>query len=263
MTSEQQQAFYERDGDKLAATVMTRGPWDDRFQHGGPPAALLAGAIERLDGGDEEYRVARVSIELLKPVPIAPLRVELGPIKRGRTVQRIDAALTAGDETVALARGLRIRRTPLAVPPQAPVEPWPDAEALDDFVFPFFRNEVGYHRAVQLRIAHGTWGATPVGFWSRPRIPLIGGQTTSPLEQLMILADAQSGMGVPLDVERYTFINPDLTVFFERAPAEGWLGFDIRSTANAEGAGLAQSAVRDVQGLVARSAQCLVVAERR
>ena len=35
-----------------------------------------------------------------------------------------------------------------------------------------------------------------------------------------------------------------------------------QSTANAEGGGLAQSAVRDARGLVARSAQSLVVAPR-
>jgi hypothetical protein len=48
-----------------------------------------------------------------------------------------------------------------------------------------------------------------------------------------------------------------------RAPVAGWYGFDIRSSANPEGAGLAQSAIRDARGLVARSAQSLVVAARQ
>lgn len=259
-TAQLPQAFYEQDGDRFVATPMTRGPWDDRFQHGGPPAALLAGAIERFDGADE-YRMARISIELLKPVPIAALQVELGPVL-GRTVQRIEARLEGNGETLMIARGLRIRRAPLIVPALAAPPPWPAPDALEDYVFSFFRSAVGYHRAIQLKVAYGAWGTTPVGFWARPRIPLVAGKPTSSVESLLVLADAQSGMGVPLDPLRYTFLNPDLTVYFERRPVAGWFGFDIRSTANADGAGLAQSAVRDARGLVARSAQSLVVVER-
>jgi hypothetical protein len=261
VSSQLHDALFRREGAEFVASPLTRGPWDDRFQHGGPPAALLAGAMERFDGGDI-YQLARVSLELLRPVPIASLRVEVGLLKGGRSVQRLEAALTVGGQTVVTARGLRIRRAPTSAPPPAAPEPWPDPEQLEDFVFPFFRNEVAYHRAVQLRVAHGAWGTTPVGFWARPRQALIEGEAASPLENLMILADAQSGMGVPLDVERYTFPNPDLTVYFERAPTAGWFGFDIRSSANAEGFGLAQSAIRDAQGLVARSAQSLVVDAR-
>jgi hypothetical protein len=258
MTESKHESLYERDGDSFVATPMTRGPWDNRFQHGGPPAALLARAMERLEG---DYGVARISLELLKPVPIATLRVIIDEVT-GKTVQRIRATLTADDDPVIVARGLRVRREPMSVPPVAAPEPWPDPDGLEDFVFPFFRAEVGYHRAVQLRVAHGEWGRTPVGFWARPRIALVAGEPRSPLESLMLLADAQSGMGVPLDPTRYTFLNPDLTVYLERIPVDGWLGFDIRSTANHEGSGLAQSAIRDRQGLVARSAQSLIVVVR-
>lgn len=260
-TSPLPDAFYLREGDQLIATPMTRGPWDDRFQHGGPPAALVAGAMERFDGG-AEFFVARIWIELLRPVPIAPLRLALAPVSSGRTVQRLEATLSAAGEGVLTARGLRIRRAHSAASPPLATDPWPDPDSLPDYTFTFFRGEVGYHRGVQLRLAHGAWGATPIGFWARPRIALVAGQPTSPLEQLMVLADAQSGMGVPLDPLRHSFPNPDLTVYLERALAPGWFGFDIRSTANAEGAGLARSVVRDARGVVGLSAQSLVVAGR-
>jgi hypothetical protein len=259
-----QDHFFERDGDTLVPTLMTRGPWDARFQHGGPPAGLLAGAMQRFEGG-ELYWLARIWIELLRPVPVAPLRLEIAVVQAGRTVQRLEGALIADARTVAVARGLRIKRLPVALPAEpaaGALDPWPDPQTLADYTFTFFRQQVGYHRAVQLRLAHGAWGTTPVGFWARSRIPLVAGEPITPLENLMILADAQSGMGVPLDPERYTFLNPDLAVYFERAPVGSWAGFDIRSTANAEGAGLSQSAVRDARGLVARSAQSLVIVRR-
>ncbi|MBX2796810.1 MAG: thioesterase family protein [Myxococcales bacterium] len=246
-------AFYLPDGDDFVATELTRGPWDNRFQHGGPPSALLTDAL-RADG----FFLARVTISLLRPVPIAKLSVRTGD-PQGRRAQHVTASLFAGDQLVAEARGLRIRRAPLDVPSPPAPPPWPEPQAAPPHTFTFFRHEVGYHRAVELRVAHGAWGRTPVGFWARVRVPLVAGRTPDPLLQLMVLADAQSGMGVPLDPERYTFANPDLTVYLERDPVGPWFGFDIRSVAGPQGSGLSQSDVRDAQGTMARSAQALLI----
>ena len=56
------------------ATALTRGPWDPGAQHAGPPAALLARAIEQLPDS-ERFQVARVTFEILRPVPIGPVLV--------------------------------------------------------------------------------------------------------------------------------------------------------------------------------------------
>ena len=251
-------AFYEPDGDSFVATDHTRGPWHVGYQHGGPPAALLARAL--FEPGS---MLVRVSVALLRPVPIGRLRigVERGG---GRTAQRNVARLFADDRVVAEARGLCIREQPVDLPAPAPPDPWPDPTEGAAFEMDFFLHEVGYHRAVDLRVAHGSWGTSPIGMWARPRIPLVAGTDTSPTEQLMILADAQSGMGCPADPRHYTFLNPDLTVYLERPPQprDGWFGFDIRATADRHGFGLAQSEVRDALGICARSAQALVVAAR-
>ena len=69
------EAFYERDGDGFVATELTRGPWDPQAQHAGPPSALLGRGIERVPG-DEGFQVARVTFEILRPVPIGPVEVE-------------------------------------------------------------------------------------------------------------------------------------------------------------------------------------------
>lgn len=239
---------------------MTRGPWDDRFQHGGPPSALLAGVMARY-GNAKAYQMARVCIDLLRPVPIGRLRVHLDePV--GKSAQRLEARLEADGKTVMVARAIRIRQE--ATPSSEPLSEssWPSPGGFDDFQFPFFRSDVGYHRGVQVRIVEGAWGKTPIKVWARPVIQLIAGEELLPAERVVLLADAQSGIGVPLDPLQYTFLNPDLTVYLERQPISEWLGFDIRSTANDHGAGLSQSAIRDERGLVARSAQSMVVAKR-
>ena len=62
-------AFYVPDGDRFRSTDWTRGPWDPRQQHAGPPTALLGRAIEGLEGS-ERFTVARLSVELLRSVPL-------------------------------------------------------------------------------------------------------------------------------------------------------------------------------------------------
>jgi len=251
-------------GARFTSTALTRGPWDNRFQHGGPPAALLAGALDAWGEDASDWFLSRLSVELLRPVPLAPVEVRVRADKLGRTVQRLTAELWSGERLVLAAVGLRTRRRDLGDPGQSevPASLWPEPAGCLPLHFDFFRHEVGYHRAIELRLAHGAWGTTPIGVWTRPTVPLVAGRPTSAVERLVILADAQSGMGVPLDPQRWSFVNPDMHVFFGRDPVGDWLGFDIESTSGGHGSGLAQSAVRDARGIVARSIQTLVVGPR-
>ncbi|HET8863191.1 MAG TPA: acyl-CoA thioesterase domain-containing protein, partial [Solirubrobacterales bacterium] len=89
-------AFYESDGvNSFVATELTRGPWDPQAQHAGPPSALLGREIERADGaGADGFQVARVTLEILRPVPIGPVRVEAEVVRPGRSVQMVEATLS-------------------------------------------------------------------------------------------------------------------------------------------------------------------------
>lgn len=257
-------SLFVPDGDGFVATALTRGPWDDRFQHGGPPCALLAGALAAA-GSDVSSAVVRLQFELLRPVPIGRLTVSVALDRPGRQVERWRGSLLADGEEVVRGTAMRIRRLRVAVPPPPADEPWAAPEVLTDFAFPFFRSEVAYHRAVEVRLAWGEWGRTPVAFWARPRVPLVAGRPTTPLEALVTVADAQSGMGPPLHPDHFAFPNPDLALWLERDPTQhphDWFGFDIRGVAGAEGAGVVQSALRDADGTFGRAVQALVVTPR-
>src|SRR5207247_2937553 len=93
-------ALFERDGARFVPTELCRGPWSPDAQHGGSPAALLARAAERFEGG-EEMQVARLTVELLRPVPLVPLTVAARWARPGRKVQIVEASLRAGDSEVA------------------------------------------------------------------------------------------------------------------------------------------------------------------
>ena len=122
-------SFYVPLGDdRYRATVHTTGPWDARSQHGGPPSALLGRALERCEPRDDTV-VARVTVELLGPVPVGELDLRVRVARPGRSVELLEAALSAGGRDCARASAWRVRRTDApAVPPRAaPPPPLPPA----------------------------------------------------------------------------------------------------------------------------------------
>ena len=66
-------AFYTLDGERFISSELTRGPWSNQHQHGGPPCALLGRALSRHGDEADAFFLARMTVELLRPVPIAPL----------------------------------------------------------------------------------------------------------------------------------------------------------------------------------------------
>src|SRR5207344_591450 len=101
--------LFERDGERYVPTLLTRGPWDPRAMHGGAPSALFAHVCEQHDPGPANF-VARVTVELLRPVPLTPLTMRVRTIRPGRKVQWLEASLLDEDDReVAHATVLRLR----------------------------------------------------------------------------------------------------------------------------------------------------------
>ncbi len=258
------QGFYVRDGDRLFATEYTRGPWSPKLQHGGPPAALLAGAVERFGSDASRFLVARLTFEFLRPVPMGAFTIETEAIRLGQRAQRIDARLLQDGVELVRLHALRIRRTALVLPsPRCPRHGAPRGPAgLEPWVFPFFRERIGYHAGVEVRISRGVWGKGPTTAWMRLQVPLVVDEVTSPLEALVTIADAGNGVCTVLDTRQYTFVNPDLTVHLDRPPCGEWFALDARSTADPLGLGLTQSELHDRDGELGRALASLIVEGR-
>src|SRR5262249_60690560 len=102
-------------GPASAPTGHPRGPWDPRHQHGGAVAALVARAVERRAG--DGFCVTRLTLELMRPVPIERLAVDVDVPRPGRRVLGISVSISAGDlETeVVRAHAVAGRRTDLPI----------------------------------------------------------------------------------------------------------------------------------------------------
>ena len=257
--------FYELDGELALPSELTRGPWDEDSQHAGPPAALLGRALERLPVDDgTPMRFGRVTYEVLRPVPIAPLRVEAWVERGGRRVQMLGASLHDGDEEVMRARAWRLRTEEVELAAGFPREP-PGHGPADGDDAPFFATGAadGYHTAVEYRFIKGEFVEPgPAVVWMRSRVPVVAGEQLTPLQRVLVVADSGNGVSATLDWRRFLFINVDLTVHLHRLPAGEWVCLDAVTTPEADGIGLADTVLSDEGGRIGRALQTLLVAER-
>lgn len=97
------EAFYLPDGERFTSTELTRGPWDPGHQHAGPPAALLARALERCEPR-ESTRITRITVEILRAVPIEPVSVSAQIVQPDGTGL---ADATLHDEPGSIGRALQ------------------------------------------------------------------------------------------------------------------------------------------------------------
>jgi hypothetical protein len=262
--NEQPSALFVREDDGYRPTRLSGSPWSPEALHGGPPAALLAREIERFQDG-EAFRVARVTVELLRPVPLERLSVSAHLRRPGRNVQLIEVTLRSSERDVARATGLRIRRRPVALPDDLP-DDWrppprpetgrPRPEASGTF-------HPGFHTdGVEHRFVHGSFETPgPAIDWIRVKYPLLEDEPLSPLCRACAVADFGNGISGLL-AGTHTYINPDLTVYLHRYPEGEWICLDATTRIEPDGIGLAESLLSDARGPIGRSLQSLVVSQR-
>ena len=264
-------SFYEQDGDRFVATEATRGPWDAGAQHAGPPAALIAREIENLGGGrtaggqGSPAQVARMTYEILRSVPIAPVRVKAEVIRPGRRVELVAATLSdESGEPLIRAQGWRLRteQVEFEQPPGFP-DPPPGPDHAEPGEFFETGQDVGYHTAMDYRFVAGAFtDPGPATVWMRLKVPLLAGEETTPLQRVLVAADAGNGVGAALDWRRYLFINVDLSVHLHRMPEGEWICLDTVTLPEANGIGLADTRLFDERGSIGRAVQSLLVADR-
>jgi hypothetical protein len=253
-------SFYEPLGaGRFTSTPHTRGPWDPQFQHAGPPAALLGRALERCEPRSDMV-FARLTYDILGPVPVAEVTVTVRVSRPGRSVELLEGELEAEGRTVVAVRAWRVLRAsaPTVGAEQAllprPAEADPPPPGMNDF---------GYGQAVELRFAAGGWGQPgPATAWTRLRVPIVPDEEPTGVQRVLAVADSGNGVSAALSWDEWLFINPELTVHFLREPRGEWICLDAATTIAESGAGLARSTLSDDDGMVAAGAQSLLVSRR-
>jgi Thioesterase-like superfamily len=255
-------AIFRVDGNNVVTSPFAAGPWDPSMQHGSPPAALVVWAAERIPT-PVAMRVARVTVDLMRPVPVAPLTIESEVLREGRKIQLCAVRLFADGKLTVGATVLKIKLQ--AEPPDDVVEPAVDLplpDALPDHP-PSFSSSP-FVTGMSLRAARGSFGVPgPGAIWYRADRPLVEGSQISQAMRAMVAADFCNGTSAVLDFRRWTFLNADLTVNMAREPVGEWILLDAESWIGPDGAGLSMARLADTKGYFGRCVQSLVIEKRK
>jgi hypothetical protein len=256
-------AFVASNGDSYRPSSLTRGPWHPDHQHAGPPIALMCRAIEIAALKLGLTHLSRLTANLLRPVPIRDVTIEVITNYVGRNSGHFSARLKADDKEVALLTALAQRENDVKLPDDLPGHPLPFAprgpEDSPAAIMPFHGKQVGYADLVDTRVARGVFFKGPSAIWFRLQHPLLEGEEPSAYQRVAVAADSGNGISAILDFARYSFLNLDLTINLLRKPVGEWICLDARTCLGPNGCGLAESMLYDLHGFIGRATQSLAI----
>lgn len=256
-------------GTWFVPTDLARGPWVADACHAGPPTGLIARASERAVAAlvGPAQPLLRLTVDLVRPVPMAGFRVEAEVVRAGRSVTTTLVRLVDGaGREVLTARGMHVAAGEVVVPPapEAPADGWP---VLDESVPGPFPIEGAAHGltcfvdAVETRWPPGEGGTPgPSTVWMRTP-PLLAEEEPSPFQRICPLADcgnAVSRLAEPREAG-LSFMNTDLTIALHRPPVGEWFASRSTSWWQPTGHGQSDSLLLDAHGPVGRAVQTLLL----
>lgn len=260
------EALFLRAGESFIPTKLAGGPWNPKHLHGGPPTGLLAHVLEAA-AADPALRMARLTVDLLRPVPHAPLQVSIETIRTGRRLQLLAATMLAEGVAVCRASALFLAQQETAVPdygqftPQQ-LPPRQDRPVSTVAALTGFPGESqglpGLHTTAETCLLDGVQGRGEGRVWMRLPVPVVAGEPASLTVQAATLCDFGNGVGQLRVNEQTGSINTDITLYLHRRPESEWLGLDARSRMEPNGSGLVETALYDERGLIGRALQAII-----
>ena len=240
--------FVVADGADLVPNPIAHGGWGPTLG-GQVVGGLLARTIER-EVRDPELHPARLTVEILRRVATAPLRVTATVVRAGARMQSVDATMTQAGALVARASALYLRRgdqpagkfwtTPVTLPP-IPAEP----EQFDDTVPMFIR---AYGPTAEANRRQFPWQQDgPRYAWVREIRDLVDGEELSPLVRAAMAVDVTPSM-TNFSTEGLAFINADFTLALSRLPDGPFIGLAALTHSSSDGVATGSTALFDHLG---------------
>lgn len=255
-------AVFRIDGRRAITSPHAAGPWSPDMQHGSAPSGLVTWAAEAMPT-PVPMHIARLTIDLMRPVPLATLAIETEVLRQGRKIQLCEVRLKADDVLVVRATVLKIRSEVQELPAgiaDAPIDvPGPEQSRVEPADF----SSSPFVSGMSLRAARGGFahpGSSAI--WYRVDRPLVEGAPISQVMRAVVASDFSNATSVALDFKHWTFLNADLTISLSRQPVGDWILLDGDCNIGPDGAGLAMARLGDERGYFGRAVQSLVI-ERR
>jgi Thioesterase-like superfamily len=253
---------YRLEGSRVVTGPAAGGPWDPKMQHGSAPSALITAVAEAVPTA-VPMRVARLTVDLMRPIPVAPLEIRTDILREGRKIQLCSIDLFADGKLCVRGTVLRIRRERLELPDTVTSEkvalPPPEAGRLAEGKI----TENPFMACLKMSVVKGGFNKPgPGAIWFRVERPIIEGQANSPAMRAVVAADFCNGTSSVLDFRTWTFINGDLSVSLARDPVGDWVLLDAETWLGPDGSGIACAKLGDSQGYFGRAAQSILIEPR-
>lgn len=264
-------SLFHRDGAVWLPQATCAGPWSPDSLHGGPVAALVVSLAEELLPGDHLI-TSRMTLELVRPVPMQPLETQVRVIKSGRRVNLVDVEILADGKHAALARIQRTSYQAVSLPPLegTGAELMPPSTRPEDYAppdpkhrHPDFRRSAFVGGACEMRTERpeGIFGREPIDAWLNVFAELTPGMPLSPAAAVCAAADCGNALGAPEAPGTATrFINADLTVHLVRAPHDRWVHMHPTTVWMDHGIGHTRCALSDRDGMLGTATVILPLA---
>ncbi len=246
------EGFFRAEGDTLVPAAFASSPWGEVL-HGRLIGGLTARAVELAHAGDPDLFCSRLTIDMFRSAPLAPVRVTARPIRSGRRIAVLEVTVENDEGPVGQGKAVLLRRSeqpegafrptpgwdvPRAHGAGARRRPgWPDAR----WTAPWESWRVGPARDTE-----AAWSA---GMWIREVHPLIDGEPLTPLVRLAMAADLASPVANASD-RGLAFINADYTIYLGRDPVGEYVGIQPYGHVSDRGVAVGQCVLHDLQGPV-------------
>lgn len=251
--------YYKSLGNgRYRSTVHAQGAWNEHEQHMAPASGLMAHALENFQPRPE-LRTARLSYEILGLIPGGEFSISTTMLRPGRTIELVQAELTANGRAVIRASAWRMLTSDtseVAAVEDSPIPGPHDCKPFDAAaVWPG-----GFIRSLEFRAADGHRPGAGIA-WLSTSHPLTDDGTAGDFAKLVGLVDTANGIAtrVPPGRDSYAFPNLDLQIHMHRRPAGEWLGLENKVSFGADGIGLTSSVLHDLQGPFGRAEQILTL----
>ena len=225
--------YYRRlppigDVQAFESTEYTGSNWDQSIQHGSPPLALMTKLIE--EQAPPGMRIGRLVLDILGPIPVAPVRVRAWVQRPGARISLLAAEMSAtrpdgSERTVAgvsawlLATGDTVDIASDRYPPITEGEADPTRHA--------WQGAPGYLDSIRWeRQRAGDAGAAVS--WLSPLVSLVDGDDVTDMQRLAMVVDSANGAGAALDPDEFLFMNTDTAVHLHRVPRGNDFGLRAR-----------------------------------
>ena len=256
-------AIFRPEGHHFRATEHAGGPWSPDMLQGSATTALMAREVERL-ATESGFAVRRLTFDLWRPAGLRTFRTATEWLRDGRKAKTVQARLMDGETEIGRCTALLT-----AQGGESPADPFagpatPDKAPEAGSPPPAFAQKWSrYFQNVSVRLIEGALEKPgPAAAWMRLDAALVEGEPNTPLLQAVQAADFASGVAQIVDMRSWTFINPEISLYFFRPPEGEWILIRAATRVGANGAGLTTATLSDRKGPFAEVMQAMTF-ERR